>query len=157
MNVTVCHLVFEFVFVGWVWCDGHTWSHSCPLLPQTHDCTRAADSHQQNWEAFTCIHLSLYSVVWIQRVWRVHVSLSLSLSSDATKITLAPSNADVSVGERARMECAASHDPTLDLTFIWSLDANVIDFDRDREHYERKMVNSVFSSSIIIFASLILL
>ncbi|KAL0154362.1 hypothetical protein M9458_050328 [Cirrhinus mrigala] len=66
-------------------------------------------------------------------------SLSSSLSTDATKITLAPSNADVSVGESTRMECAASHDPTLDLTFIWSLDGNVINFDRDREHYERKM------------------
>ncbi|XP_016362559.1 contactin-1a-like [Sinocyclocheilus anshuiensis] len=69
---------------------------------------------------------------------------SLSVT-DATKITLAPSNADISVGESTRMECAASHDPTLDLTFIWSLDAHAIDFDQDREHYERKMVISVFS------------
>ncbi|XP_043084508.1 contactin-1a [Puntigrus tetrazona] len=69
---------------------------------------------------------------------RANSTGSLSVT-DATKITLAPSNADVSVGESARMECAASHDPTLDLTFIWSLDAKVIDFDRDREHYERKM------------------
>lgn len=61
------------------------------------------------------------------------------LVTDATKITLAPSNADISAGQSARMECAASHDPTLDLTFIWSLDEHVIDFDRDREHYEHKM------------------
>uniref|UniRef100_A0A8C1SVT8 Contactin 1 n=1 Tax=Cyprinus carpio TaxID=7962 RepID=A0A8C1SVT8_CYPCA len=74
---------------------------------------------------------------------RANSSGSLSVT-DATKITLAPSSADISVGESARMECAASHDPTLDLTFIWSLDAHVIDFDRDREHYECKMVNSVF-------------
>uniref|UniRef100_A0A9J8BYP7 Uncharacterized protein n=1 Tax=Cyprinus carpio carpio TaxID=630221 RepID=A0A9J8BYP7_CYPCA len=67
---------------------------------------------------------------------RANSSGSLSVT-DATKITLAPSSADISVGESARMECAASHDPTLDLTFIWSLDAHVID--RDREHYESKM------------------
>uniref|UniRef100_A0A8C1PRS2 Contactin 1 n=1 Tax=Cyprinus carpio TaxID=7962 RepID=A0A8C1PRS2_CYPCA len=73
---------------------------------------------------------------------RANSSGSLSVT-DATKITLAPSNADVSVGKSARMECATSHDPTLDLTFIWSLDTHVIDFDRDREHYEHKMVNSV--------------
>uniref|UniRef100_A0A8C1XQU1 Contactin 1 n=1 Tax=Cyprinus carpio TaxID=7962 RepID=A0A8C1XQU1_CYPCA len=66
---------------------------------------------------------------------RANSSGSLSVT-DATKITLAPSNADVSVGKSARMECATSHDPTLDLTFIWSLDTHVIDFDRDREHYE---------------------
>uniref|UniRef100_A0A8C2JV00 Uncharacterized protein n=1 Tax=Cyprinus carpio TaxID=7962 RepID=A0A8C2JV00_CYPCA len=69
---------------------------------------------------------------------RANSTGSLSVT-DATKITLAPSSADISVGESARMECAASHDPTLDLTFIWSLDAHVIDFDRDREHYESKM------------------
>ncbi|XP_052400437.1 contactin-1a [Carassius gibelio] len=69
---------------------------------------------------------------------RANSSGSLSVT-DATKITLAPSNTDVSVGKSARMECATSHDPTLDLTFIWSLNTHVIDFDRDREHYERKM------------------
>uniref|UniRef100_A0A8C1SVI6 Contactin 1 n=1 Tax=Cyprinus carpio TaxID=7962 RepID=A0A8C1SVI6_CYPCA len=77
---------------------------------------------------------------------RANSSGSLSVT-DATKITLAPSSADISVGESARMECAASHDPTLDLTFIWSLDAHVIDFDRDREHYECKMVNSLLISN----------
>uniref|UniRef100_A0A671RTN3 Contactin-1a-like n=1 Tax=Sinocyclocheilus anshuiensis TaxID=1608454 RepID=A0A671RTN3_9TELE len=77
---------------------------------------------------------------------RANSSGSLSVT-DATKITLAPSNSDVSVGKSARMECATSHDPTLDLTFVWSLDAHVIDFDRDREHYEHKMVNSLLISN----------
>ncbi|XP_062403149.1 contactin-1a isoform X2 [Sardina pilchardus] len=57
--------------------------------------------------------------------------------TDATKITLAPTNADVTVGEAVRMQCAASYDSTLDITFIWSLDGRAIDFDRNREHYER--------------------
>uniref|UniRef100_A0A672K3Z4 Contactin 1 n=1 Tax=Sinocyclocheilus grahami TaxID=75366 RepID=A0A672K3Z4_SINGR len=74
---------------------------------------------------------------------------NLSLSSDATKITLAPSNADISVGESTRMECAASHDPSLDLTFIWSLDARAIDFDQDREHYERKTAGTSSSELLI--------
>uniref|UniRef100_A0A8C1XTK8 Contactin 1 n=1 Tax=Cyprinus carpio TaxID=7962 RepID=A0A8C1XTK8_CYPCA len=77
---------------------------------------------------------------------RANSSGSLSVT-DATKITLAPSNADVSVGKSARMECATSHDPTLDLTFIWSLDTHVIDFDRDREHYEHKMDGQAGTSS----------
>uniref|UniRef100_A0A8C1SSS2 Contactin 1 n=1 Tax=Cyprinus carpio TaxID=7962 RepID=A0A8C1SSS2_CYPCA len=59
---------------------------------------------------------------------RANSSGSLSVT-DATKITLAPSSADISVGESARMECAASHDPTLDLTFIWSLDAHDVNQD----------------------------
>ncbi|KAK6317847.1 hypothetical protein J4Q44_G00111380 [Coregonus suidteri] len=57
--------------------------------------------------------------------------------TEATKITLAPSNADVTAGESARMQCAASHDSTLDITFVWTLDGRAIDFDREGSHYER--------------------
>lgn len=64
---------------------------------------------------------------------------SLSVT-DATKITLAPSYVDVSVGESARMECNASHDKTLDIAFIWSLNDHVIDFDQDRDHYHHRMI-----------------
>ncbi|XP_028286350.1 contactin-1a isoform X2 [Parambassis ranga] len=59
------------------------------------------------------------------------------LVTDSTKITLAPSNADVKVGEKAWMQCAASHDPSLDITFIWSLDGRVIDLHKDSQHYDR--------------------
>uniref|UniRef100_UPI003AACDCA7 contactin-1a-like n=1 Tax=Centroberyx gerrardi TaxID=166262 RepID=UPI003AACDCA7 len=61
---------------------------------------------------------------------------SLSIT-EATKITLAPSNADVTAGESARMQCAASHDSSLDITFIWSLDGRVIDLHKNSQHYER--------------------
>uniref|UniRef100_A0A4W5QUR0 Contactin 1 n=1 Tax=Hucho hucho TaxID=62062 RepID=A0A4W5QUR0_9TELE len=57
--------------------------------------------------------------------------------TEATKITLAPSNADVTAGESASMQCAASHDLTLDITFVWTMDGRSIDFDRDGSHYER--------------------
>ncbi|KAM6926248.1 contactin-1a-like isoform 1-T2 [Lycodopsis pacificus] len=57
--------------------------------------------------------------------------------TDSTKITLAPSNADVKVGENTRMQCAASHDRSLDITFIWSVDGRVIDPHKDSLHYER--------------------
>lgn len=61
-------------------------------------------------------------------------------SPESTKITMAPSNADVKVGENTRMQCAASHDPSLDITFIWSLDGRVIDLHKDSQHYERTLV-----------------
>ncbi|KAM3924204.1 contactin-1 isoform 2-T3 [Leptodactylus fuscus] len=47
----------------------------------------------------------------------------------ATKITLAPSNADVSVGENATIQCHASHDPGLEIEFIWSLNGFIIETD----------------------------
>ncbi|XP_061678814.1 contactin-1a isoform X2 [Syngnathoides biaculeatus] len=62
--------------------------------------------------------------------------------TDSTKITLAPSNADVKVGENARMQCGASHDSSLDIAFIWSLDGRVIDLDKDAQHYERTLNGS---------------
>ncbi|XP_074533175.1 contactin-1a [Halichoeres trimaculatus] len=57
--------------------------------------------------------------------------------TESTKITLTPANADVKVGETTWMQCAASHDPSLDITFIWSLDGRVIDLHKESQHYER--------------------
>uniref|UniRef100_A0A8C0FP05 Contactin 2 n=1 Tax=Bubo bubo TaxID=30461 RepID=A0A8C0FP05_BUBBB len=63
-----------------------------------------------------------------------------SFSADATKITLAPSSADINVGENLTLQCHASHDPTMDLTFTWSLDDFPIDFDKSEGHYRRASV-----------------
>ncbi|XP_059191036.1 contactin-1a-like [Centropristis striata] len=62
--------------------------------------------------------------------------------TESTKITLAPSNADVKVGENTRMQCVASHDPSLDITFIWSVDGRVIDLHKDSLHFERTLNGS---------------
>ncbi|XP_034542149.1 contactin-1a-like isoform X2 [Notolabrus celidotus] len=64
------------------------------------------------------------------------------LVTESTKITLTPSNADVKVGETTWMQCGASHDPSLDITFIWSLDGRVIDLHKDSQHYERTLNGS---------------
>ncbi|XP_067863881.1 contactin-2 [Heptranchias perlo] len=56
---------------------------------------------------------------------------------DATKITLAPSNADINLGEDVILQCHASHDPTMDLTFTWSVNESPIDFDIMAEHFQR--------------------
>ncbi|XP_030404820.1 contactin-1 isoform X1 [Gopherus evgoodei] len=60
--------------------------------------------------------------------------------TEATKITLAPTNVDVTVGENATMQCIASYDTTLDLTFIWSLNGYMIDFEKEHDHYERSVM-----------------
>ncbi|XP_024056843.1 contactin-1 [Terrapene carolina triunguis] len=60
--------------------------------------------------------------------------------TEATKITLAPTNVDVTVGENATMQCIASYDTTLDLTFIWSLNGYMIDFEKEHDHYERRVM-----------------
>lgn len=59
---------------------------------------------------------------------------------DATKITLAPSSADINVGDNLTLQCHASHDPTMELTFTWTLDDFPIDFDKPGGHYRRASV-----------------
>ncbi|XP_028305748.1 contactin-1a isoform X2 [Gouania willdenowi] len=67
---------------------------------------------------------------------RANSSGSLHIT-DSTKITLAPSSADITVGQSTSMQCTASHDHSLDITFVWSLDGQVIDLHAHRLHYER--------------------
>ncbi|KAG7472629.1 hypothetical protein MATL_G00110820 [Megalops atlanticus] len=56
---------------------------------------------------------------------------------DATKITLAPSNADINQGENVTLQCHASHDPSMDLTFTWSLSGVPLDPEESSGHYRR--------------------
>ncbi|XP_064156572.1 contactin-2-like isoform X1 [Anguilla rostrata] len=56
---------------------------------------------------------------------------------DATKITLAPSNADINQGENVTLQCHASHDPSMDLTFTWSLNGVPLDPEKSGGHYRR--------------------
>ncbi|KAK7891436.1 hypothetical protein WMY93_023399 [Mugilogobius chulae] len=58
------------------------------------------------------------------------------------KISLAPANADVKAGEAASLQCAASHDSALDITYIWAHEGHVIDLHRDSLHYERPLNGS---------------
>ncbi|XP_069759212.1 contactin-1-like isoform X2 [Narcine bancroftii] len=60
--------------------------------------------------------------------------------TEPTKITLEPSNIDVTMGENGTMECHASYDPTLDLAFIWSTNGYPIDFDKERDFMEYRVL-----------------
>ncbi|XP_059508286.1 contactin 1b isoform X1 [Stegostoma tigrinum] len=61
--------------------------------------------------------------------------------TEPTKITLEPSNIDITVGENGTMECHASHDPMLDLSLIWSTNGYTIDFEKEKDYMERKIEN----------------
>ncbi|XP_061488168.1 contactin-2 isoform X2 [Rhineura floridana] len=73
---------------------------------------------------------------------------------DATKITLAPSNADINVGENITLKCHSSHDPTMDLTFTWSLDDFLIDFVKSEGHYKRASTKENIGDLSILNAQL---
>ncbi|XP_019402115.1 PREDICTED: contactin-2 [Crocodylus porosus] len=69
---------------------------------------------------------------------------------DATKITLAPSSADINVGENITLQCHASHDPTMDLTFTWSLDDLPIDIEKSDGHYRRASTKEAIGDLTIL-------
>nr|XP_020652890.1 contactin-2 isoform X4 [Pogona vitticeps]XP_020652895.1 contactin-2 isoform X4 [Pogona vitticeps]XP_020652905.1 contactin-2 isoform X4 [Pogona vitticeps]XP_020652909.1 contactin-2 isoform X4 [Pogona vitticeps] len=73
---------------------------------------------------------------------------------DATKITLAPSSADINVGENITLKCHASHDPRMDLTFTWSLDEFLIDLGKSEGHYKRASVKENIGDLMILNAQL---
>ncbi|KAK5871878.1 hypothetical protein PBY51_012619 [Eleginops maclovinus] len=56
---------------------------------------------------------------------------------DATKITLAPANADINQGDNVTLQCHASHDPTMDLTFTWALNGVLLDLEDMTAPYRR--------------------
>ncbi|XP_061075528.1 contactin-2 [Conger conger] len=73
---------------------------------------------------------------------------------DATKITLAPSNADINQGESVTLQCHASHDPTMDLTFTWSLNGVLLDLEDTNEHYHRAETKETIGDLLIVTAQL---
>ncbi|KAK7880272.1 hypothetical protein WMY93_030639 [Mugilogobius chulae] len=69
---------------------------------------------------------------------------------DATKITLAPSNADINQGENVTMQCHASHDPTMDLTFTWALNGVPLDLENPSGPYFRMEGKETIGDLLII-------
>ena len=73
-------------------------------------------------------------------------SLSLSLSAalplppEATELTVLPEDTMAKVGEEVLLDCGASYDPMLDITFVWAIDHRIIDFQAEWQHYERVVV-----------------
>nr|XP_037859574.1 contactin-3 isoform X3 [Chlorocebus sabaeus] len=57
--------------------------------------------------------------------------------TEPTRITLAPSNMDVSVGESIILPCQVQHDPLLDIIFTWYFNGALADFKKDGSHFEK--------------------
>ncbi|XP_062056191.1 contactin-3 isoform X2 [Lepus europaeus] len=57
--------------------------------------------------------------------------------TEPTRITLAPSNMDVSVGESVILPCQVQHDPLLDIMFTWYFNGVLTDFKKDGSHFEK--------------------
>ncbi|XP_036122223.1 contactin-3-like [Molossus molossus] len=57
--------------------------------------------------------------------------------TEPTRMTVAPSNMDVSVGESVLLPCQVRHDPLLDMAFTWYFNGAPADFRRDGSGLEK--------------------
>ncbi|XP_075406844.1 contactin-3 [Tenrec ecaudatus] len=57
--------------------------------------------------------------------------------TEPTRITFAPMNMDVSVGESVILPCQVQHDPLLDIIFTWYFNGVLTDFKKEGSHFEK--------------------
>lgn len=57
--------------------------------------------------------------------------------TEPTRITMRPTNTEIIVGESAVLPCQIAFDPALDVSFSWAFNGQLIDFQRDGNHFER--------------------
>nr|XP_023422333.1 contactin-6 [Cavia porcellus] len=56
---------------------------------------------------------------------------------ERTVITVPPSKMDVTVGESIVLPCQVSHDPSIEVIFVWSFNGVIIDLQKRVTHFER--------------------
>ncbi|XP_041639135.1 contactin-3 [Cheilinus undulatus] len=59
------------------------------------------------------------------------------LITEPTRITMRPTNMEIIVGESIVLPCQIASDPALDVSFSWAFNGQLIDFQRDSDHFER--------------------
>lgn len=64
-------------------------------------------------------------------------TLSSVVWPEPTRITMRPTNMEIIVGESIVLPCQIACDPALDVSFSWAFNGQLIDFQRDSDHFER--------------------
>ncbi|KAG9353311.1 hypothetical protein JZ751_017888, partial [Albula glossodonta] len=59
------------------------------------------------------------------------------LITEPTRIVQGPTNMEIIVGESIVLPCQIACDPALDVSFSWAFNGQLIDFQRDGDHFER--------------------
>ncbi|XP_003430665.3 contactin-5 [Ornithorhynchus anatinus] len=74
---------------------------------------------------------------------------------EPTRIELAPKRTELTVGESIVLSCKAIHDPSLDVTFYWTLKGQPIDFEKDGGHFES--IRAQASSADLMIRNILLM
>uniref|UniRef100_A0A4W6FYD7 Contactin 3b n=1 Tax=Lates calcarifer TaxID=8187 RepID=A0A4W6FYD7_LATCA len=65
-----------------------------------------------------------------------------------TRITMRPTNMEIIVGESIVLPCQIACDPALDVSFSWAFNGQLIDFQRDSDHFERSISGDLMIRNI---------
>lgn len=52
------------------------------------------------------------------------------------RVDLSPKRVEVTVGESVVLSCKATHDPSLDITFLWHFNNQPLETQQDYGHFE---------------------
>nr|XP_045002227.1 contactin-5 isoform X2 [Jaculus jaculus] len=74
---------------------------------------------------------------------------------EPTRIELTPKRTELTVGESIVLNCKAIHDPTLDVTFYWTLKGQPIDFEKEGGHFES--IRAQASSADLMIRNILLM
>uniref|UniRef100_A0A7N8Y7F1 Contactin 3b n=1 Tax=Mastacembelus armatus TaxID=205130 RepID=A0A7N8Y7F1_9TELE len=64
------------------------------------------------------------------------------------EITMRPTNMEIIVGESIVLPCQIARDPALDVSFSWAFNGQLIDFQRDSDHFERSISGDLMIRNI---------
>nr|XP_010588342.1 contactin-6 isoform X1 [Loxodonta africana]XP_010588343.1 contactin-6 isoform X1 [Loxodonta africana] len=78
--------------------------------------------------SYTCIATNQFGVA---------KSTGSLVVKERTVITIPPSKMDVTVGESIVLPCQVSHDPSIEVVFVWSFNGDIIDLKKGVTHFER--------------------
>uniref|UniRef100_A0A3B5KU28 Uncharacterized protein n=1 Tax=Xiphophorus couchianus TaxID=32473 RepID=A0A3B5KU28_9TELE len=70
------------------------------------------------------------------------------LITEPTRITMRPTNMEIIVGESIVLPCQIASDPALDVSFSWAFNGQLIDFQRDGDHFERTVSGDLMIRNI---------
>uniref|UniRef100_A0A8C6LAX7 Contactin-3 n=1 Tax=Nothobranchius furzeri TaxID=105023 RepID=A0A8C6LAX7_NOTFU len=70
------------------------------------------------------------------------------LVTEPTRITMRPTNMEIIVGESIVLPCQIAYDPALDVSFSWAFNGQLIDFQRDSDHFERTISGDLMIRNI---------
>ncbi|XP_070329764.1 contactin-5 isoform X2 [Odocoileus virginianus] len=74
---------------------------------------------------------------------------------EPTRIELTPKRTELTVGESIVLNCKAIHDPSLDVTFYWTLKGQPINFEKEGGHFES--IRAQASSADLMIRNILLM